>query len=149
MKNKKLKIVLDTNIILSSLSQSSPYRRILDDLLDGVYEIYLSTEILLEYEEKMISNFDKLSADLLLDALIVSPFVHLQNIFYHFPIIKQDPDDNKFIDCAFAANAHFLVTNDKHYHVLQDIAFPKITVVKLEEFIEILKLVKSGSFGFT
>jgi len=49
-------------------------------------------------------------------------------------LITQDPDDNKFIDCAFANNCDFLVTNDKHFSVLNNIDFPKINVVNIEEF---------------
>lgn len=122
---------------------------VLDELYLGTYHLAVTTEILLEYEEKLISNFNEKIAEITLMFLLSSPHTFLQRTYYHFPIIRQDPDDNKFIDCAFTANAHFLVSNDKHYDILQDIGFPKITVVKLEEFIEILKLVKSGDFGFS
>ncbi len=52
-----LKIVLDTNIILSSVSPFSPYRIILDKLDNFSYELCVSTEILLEYEEKLSTIF--------------------------------------------------------------------------------------------
>ena len=48
-------------------------------------------------------------------------------------------DDNKFADCAFASNAHLLVTNDRDFNVLKKIDFPQLTVVKMDEFIELLK----------
>ncbi|MCL2650497.1 MAG: putative toxin-antitoxin system toxin component, PIN family [Candidatus Azobacteroides sp.] len=53
-----LKVVLDTNILLSSISRKSPYGYILTALLENKYELYVSTEILLEYEEKIITIFD-------------------------------------------------------------------------------------------
>lgn len=54
-------------------------------------------------------------------------------------LIPNDPDDNKFVDTAFACNAHFIVTNDRHFNVLKNIEFPKITVIKVEEFVELLQ----------
>ena len=51
---------------------------------------------------------------------------------------KIDPDDNKFINCAFAANVHYLVTNDKHFNILKTTSFPKINLLKIQEFMEIL-----------
>lgn len=47
-------------------------------------------------------------------------------------------DDNKFSDCAFAGNVHYLVTNDKHFNVLSSIPFPKINVISLEVFKNVL-----------
>lgn len=34
--------------------------------------------------------------------------------YYHFRLIESDVDDNKFEDCAVAADAEYIVTNDKH-----------------------------------
>ena len=47
----------------------------------------------------------------------------------------QIKDDNKFVDCAIAAEAKCIVTNDHHYDVLNTIPFPKVEVVSLVEFI--------------
>jgi predicted nucleic acid-binding protein len=53
----KLRIVLDTNVTLSSLSFRLKYRHIIDELMDGTYEIFVTTEISLEYEEKINQFF--------------------------------------------------------------------------------------------
>lgn len=53
--------------------------------------------------------------------------------------IRKDPDDNKFVDCAFAANAAFIVSNDHHFDVLESIDFPKILVLRLQQFAALLK----------
>ena len=49
-------------------------------------------------------------------------------------LITVDPDDNKFVDCAISANAHYIVTNDHHYDVLKDIDFPKVNIVNIQQF---------------
>ena len=57
------------------------------------------------------------------------------NPYYHFKLIVADPDDNKFVDCAVAANAKFIVTEDSHYDVLRDIDFPKVDITPLDDII--------------
>jgi len=59
--------------------------------------------------------------------------------YYHWQLIKQDPDDNKFADCAIAANADYLVTNDKHFNVLKQIQFPKLTVITAQKWLDMVK----------
>ena len=54
-------------------------------------------------------------------------------------LITNDTDDNKFVDCAFAANATFIVSQDHHFDVLKAIDFPKIDVIKLQSFVLMLK----------
>lgn len=54
-------------------------------------------------------------------------------------MISQDPDDNKFVDCAIASNSDWIVTNDKHFHILKGIDFPRVNVISVEDFIHLLK----------
>jgi predicted nucleic acid-binding protein len=60
-------------------------------------------------------------------------------VYYHLHLITADPDDDKFVDCAFKANAKYIVTQDHHYDVLRNIPFPKIEVVDIDEFLSILR----------
>ncbi|MDY6257364.1 MAG: PIN domain-containing protein [Bacteroidaceae bacterium] len=55
--------------------------------------------------------------------------------------ITADPDDNKFVDCAFAANADYLVSEDSHFNILRNMPFPHLNLVTLDEFME-TRLVK-------
>ena len=54
-------------------------------------------------------------------------------------LIQTDKDDNKFVDCAIAAQAKCIISNDHHYDVLVTIPFPHVEVIKLTDFMEILK----------
>ncbi len=45
-----------------------------------------------------------------------------------------DPDDNKFVDCAVAGNAHALVTEDRHFQVLKEQEFPRVRTLSIEGF---------------
>jgi len=135
--DEKLRVVLDTNVILNALSRRLPYQGILRDLISGKYELSLTTEILLEYEEKITEFYSQATADLLLDALTTSNHVQKVEVFFRFNVIS-DLDDNKFLDCAFASNAHFLVSDDRAFRVLKGLEFPKIEVLTLGEFVEVL-----------
>jgi predicted nucleic acid-binding protein len=73
-----------------------------------------------------------------LENLLENQNIKLCNPEYKWNLITKDPDDNKFVDCAIASNADWIVTNDKHFHLLRDIDFPKVNVISIEEFIDLL-----------
>ena len=58
---------------------------------------------------------------------------------FKWNLISADPDDNKFVDCAVAANADFIVTNDAHFNILKTVSFPKVNTISLQEFILLLQ----------
>ena len=58
-----------------------------------------------------------------------------QETYIHFGLIEADADDNKFVDCAVAANAEYIVTNDKHFDILKHINWPKVSVIAIKEFL--------------
>ena len=59
--------------------------------------------------------------------------------FYFWQLIEQDFDDNKFVDCAVACNADYLVSNDRHFEALAALDFPKVRVIRAQEFLEIVQ----------
>lgn len=129
------RIVLDTNCLLQSLPSSSPYHKIWADLLDGQIQLCVNTEILNEYEEIISSKTTREIAHNVVEAIARLSTTFFQDSFYHFGLITSDTDDNKFVDCAIAANAEYIVTNDKHFDVLKNIPWPKLAVITIKEFI--------------
>lgn len=134
----QLKIVLDTNVLLRSVSRRSAYAIILDKLYENAFEIYITNDILLEYEEKITDIFSNETAELIIGAFALLPNVKKVDIHFHLNLIVADPDDNKFCDCAFAGNVHFLVTDDRHFTILKSISFPSINVITLDQFKELI-----------
>jgi putative PIN family toxin of toxin-antitoxin system len=137
MKNN-LKVVLDTNIILSSISSKSPYKIIFDKIFTGELDVFVTTDILLEYEEKIQQNFNKHLAEITIQSLEILDNVFYTDAHFQFKLIQNDEDDNKFVDCAIASNVHYLVSNDKHFTILKTIDFPKVNIIKMNEFIKLL-----------
>jgi uncharacterized protein len=133
-----LKVVLDTNVLLRCISRKSAFALVLDKLYDGAYELYLSNDILFEYEEKITEVFSKETAELIIGAFALLDNVVKTEVYFQLNIISADADDNKFVDCAFAANVNFIVTEDKHFNILKTVTFPSINVITLDAFKEIL-----------
>lgn len=136
-----MKVVLDTNIILASISPFSKYRLVMDRFEQGDFVLCLTTDIMLEYEEKLAENFKPTVAELFAGGLHLKKNVKFTEVFFNWRLIYPDMDDNKFVDCAIAANVHYLVTNDRDYRALKHIEFPKINLLTMEEFMEILQQV--------
>lgn len=129
-----MKLVIDTNVIIAALSSKSKYHWLIQWLIEGRYELCITEEIYLEYEEKLTEKYSIGIARSFLKALKELANVVSVNISYNWQLIQADPDDNKFADCCIAANALFLITNDKHFRILETVKFPKINVINLEDF---------------
>ncbi|MCQ2315673.1 MAG: putative toxin-antitoxin system toxin component, PIN family [Bacteroidales bacterium] len=133
------RVVLDTNCLLASLSSRSENFIAWRSLHEGKYILCVSNEILSEYEEIIASKTNTLIAENVINAIADSRFVEFIDPQFRLNLIEVDKDDNKFVDCAFASNATFIVSNDKHFDILSMISFPKINVLKMNEFIKTLK----------
>ena len=133
-----MRVVLDTNCLLASLSSRSENFCVWQSLHKGQYILCVSNEILAEYEEIIAQKTNTTVAENVINALVDSDYVVFVDPQFHLGLITADPDDNKFVDCAFAANATFIVSNDHHFDVLTTIAFPKINILRLQKFIKLL-----------
>ena len=129
------RIVLDTNCLLQSLPSKSPYHKIWTDILDGHIQLCVNTEILNEYEEILSGKTTKEIAHNVVEAIARLSTTYFQDAYFHFGLITADTDDNKFVDCAIAADAEYIVTNDKHFEVLNSIPWPKLSVINIKEFV--------------
>lgn len=134
----ELKIVIDTNVLVSALSSKSNYHWVIDLLLEEKFDLYITDEILFEYEEILKARYSESVATNFLTALKELPNVHFAHVYFRWNLIS-DPDDNKFADCYIAAGANYLLSHDAHFSVLKQITFPKVNVMKLDEFQSTIK----------
>jgi len=132
------RLVLDTNTLIQCVSRRSRYHELWLSLLDGRNQLCVTTEILAEYAEILERKTTATFAALVLDVITNNPYTLFITPYFKFNVITADPDDNKFVDCAVAANAHFIVTDDHHYDVLLDMDFPKVSIIKLDEMMRLL-----------
>lgn len=129
-------VVLDTNCLLQIISRNSPYFSVWRAFDEGKYFLCVSSEIINEYQEIVGRLTNPFVAENVIEFILNSPFCLRFDPQYHFNLISQDPDDNKFVDCAIIANADYIVTEDSHFNVLEAIPFPKVNVVTLEAFLK-------------
>lgn len=130
----ELKVVVDTNVLLISISSRSQYHWLFQGLLKNEFQIVVTNEILTEYEEIISNKYSPAVAQNVIRTLLMLPNVSKIDVFYRWYLITSDVDDNKFEDCAAATNADFIVTNDRHFDVLKVVRFPVITVINIEQF---------------
>jgi putative PIN family toxin of toxin-antitoxin system len=135
----RLRLVLDTNVFLVSLAPQYKYHWIYECVVQNRFDLCMSTEILLEYEETVQERYGLTATDAKLSYLLLLPNVQLIEPSYRWNLIEQDKDDNKFVDCFVAANADYIVGNGRHFNGLNNIGFPPIRVLKYEEFETICK----------
>jgi putative PIN family toxin of toxin-antitoxin system len=133
-------IVLDTNCLVQIISQHSPYRPAWQAFRDGRYTLCVSNDILTEYNEILERVANAAVAHNIVNAIARSPYTRMIDPQYRFGLIEQDPDDNKFVDCAIIAGADYIVSEDAHFRILADIPFPSVAVIRLDEFIKDLDL---------
>ena len=124
-------IVLDTNCLLASLSRNKEEYIIWKSLQEGKYNLCVTTEILDEYTEIIERNLSSTIAENVMFLLLNLDNVVFTHTYFRFNYITSDPDDNKFVNCAIASNASFIVTNDNHFKELDSIDFPKVNHTRL------------------
>lgn len=129
-----LKVVIDTNCWVQSLPKRSSTHWLYQSVVQGKIEIVVSTEILMEYAEILGRFYTPEVADLFLKLLTNLPNLHRNMIDFKWNLIIQDPDDNKFVDCALNSSADLIVTEDKHFHVLSSVPFPTMQVENIASF---------------
>jgi len=136
---KPPRIVLDTNCLLQILGAHSPYHFLFADFLAGKYTLCVSTEVLLEYEEILRTKASPVAADLFMKVISRSRNVVRKDPYFRLDVIKQDYDDNKFVDCAFVCQADYIVTEDGHFNDAAKSSFPQFRILDLDSFADTIR----------
>lgn len=110
-----IKVVLDTNILLSStLWNNSEAQKLLFKLIRKNVQIYSSVEILSEYQEVLKRDFDYSDKEISYIMEKIFTFTTLIKPKKRVDVVKDDPDDNKIIECAIESSSKNIITYDKH-----------------------------------
>ena len=129
-------VVIDTNSLIMAISSRSAYHQIWQSFFEGDYCLCVSNEILEEYIEVIARNISINAARYVAYTIMERKNVRQIAPSYKWNLITADPDDNKFVDCAIAANAKFIVTEDHHFNVLKEIGFPSVDVINIDDFLK-------------
>jgi putative PIN family toxin of toxin-antitoxin system len=133
-----MKVVIDCNVFIACLSGKSFCHKIIQALYKGKFTLALSTEIYFEYKEKLLEKYSLTTTNTFLEAIEISPFVKSYINYYSWNLITNDMDDNKYADTYITASADYLLTEDKHFNHLKNIGFPKINIIGIDDFLQLL-----------
>ena len=129
------KIVIDTNIYISAIFWGGKPRSVVDLGRNGQVSIFTSSQIEKEINKKLKTKFglsDEEVAQILLD---FSTFTLPIKASRKITVIDDDPDDDKFIECAVASRAGFIVSGDKHLLNLKE--YKGIKIMKAADFLSL------------
>ncbi|OGF67288.1 MAG: putative toxin-antitoxin system toxin component, PIN family [Candidatus Fischerbacteria bacterium RBG_13_37_8] len=133
-----MKVVIDTNVLISSFFGGKP-RKIIDLWFEGKIVLCLSTPILEEYV-KVLSRFE-FNNELLLARFLNAFEQNDSLLFVNNPEesnwVQEDIADNKFIACARALRADFILSGDIHLKQLKEIS--SIKILSPAEFLKYFK----------
>jgi putative PIN family toxin of toxin-antitoxin system len=110
-----MKVVLDTNVLISGIFFHGPPYKILKAWQEKKLTIVITQEILLEYQrvsDELSEEFTNIQINQILDLITThAEVVDTKDIEV---AICKDPDDNKFVVCALASKTRFIVSGDRH-----------------------------------
>jgi putative PIN family toxin of toxin-antitoxin system len=135
-------VTLDTNILVSAfISRGNEYRILRLAKLEKI-KLSLSLEILEEFKEVISrpkfgfsqEQINKATKELLSVSEILITSSKLE-------VVKEDPDDNKILECALDGKSEFIISGDRHLLDLKE--YKKIKILTSREFLEKYKWAKN------
>jgi hypothetical protein len=130
-----LKVVIDTNVVISALLFGGAPGKLIAFWQRGIIRPAASNEIIDEYLRVLTYPKFKLSEEEI-NYLLYQEIIPYFDVIDAHPgprIIKKDPEDDKFIRCALAANAKYIISGDRHLLALKE--YQKIKILTPADFI--------------
>lgn len=137
-----MNVVVDTNVVVSRfLSSKGTPAHIFEHWQAGTFELLVSEDILTEYER--VLNYPDLRARHHLSAAEIADIISdFRKFAVHIAVeetpqvIKKDPDDDKFLVCAAAGGAAYIVSGDPHLLALKE--YQEIPILPPAAFLSLL-----------
>lgn len=138
MAGRKPRVVIDTNVLVSSLWGGNP-GRVVEQWKDGGFLLLVSLQILKEYLA-VFARFGLSDVQLKERGLLFleSPFSILVHPTTEVDAVPKDPADNRFLECAIAGKADWVVSGDRHLLDLK--SFRQIPILNPADFLEMRRL---------
>lgn len=135
-----MKIVCDTNVLISALLWGGTPGRILDRIEAGLDTLYTSRLLLQELEDvlnypkitRILERRDLSSSDIL--ELVIENAQIMETSNTPMRVVPDDPDDDHVIECAVTAHADYIITGDSHLLALK--AWKSIPILSAGEYLK-------------
>jgi uncharacterized protein len=110
-----MRVVLDTNVIVSAILFGGKPRQILKAGISGTIRIHISNTLVAELQgvlQKPKFGFNsQIIQSIIAEMTSLAEWVEPKE---HFDLIDDDPADNQVIDCAIEAKADYIISGDRH-----------------------------------
>jgi hypothetical protein len=131
-----MRVVLDTNTVISALLFTGTASRLVALWQSRRIAVLVSKAILEEYLRVLAyPKFDL--GDQEIKTLIqeeLLPFVRTVRVRKHLAVVRRDPEDNKFLECAVAGRAKYVVTSDLDLRQLE--TYRGIPILTVGQFLQ-------------
>ncbi len=139
---RRVRVVADTNTVVSGLLWQSTPRQVLDAARTSTIQLFTSAILLAELEDVLsrpkfaqrLALAGTTAHELVLGYAALAAVVEPVAIE---PIIAADPDDDAVVACAVAAQANIIVSGDSHLLDLQQ--YHDIAILRAAELIARLR----------
>ena len=129
-----MKIAVDTNFLVSATQWDySVSHKLLQKLIRNNAEIFTTKEILEEFAEVLKRDFLYNEEEIRNILEKVLQFLTLVTPSKKVDVVKEDPEDNKIIECAVESQVDYILSYDKHLLNLKE--YEGIKIVKPEELV--------------
>ena len=115
-----MRLVLDTNVLVSAAFWNGPERRLLQACLRGIHELIASPFILEELRRVLTEKFDVPDGDVREYVMLLVRVAVLVDPARDLRVVKADPSDDRILEAAVTGNAHSIVTGDRHLLSLKE-----------------------------
>lgn len=124
-----LRVVLDTNVLISGLCFGGRPAKVLEYALTGKIKLFTSAILISEFKAVMDAKFPgrQIAVVETLNELSQLWEVIPDTALPHLRHVADDPTDDRVLECAVAAQADFIVSGDKHLLSLE--SFGKIPIL--------------------
>lgn len=127
------KIVIDTNVYISAIFWGGKPRKVVDLGRDKKIHIFSSVDIEKEVAEKLMTKFKFDEEEVNQILLDISTFTIPVRVTKRIQAVTDDPDDDKFIECAVSCKADYIISGDRHLLALKEYA--GIKILRASEFL--------------
>jgi len=132
-----MKVILDTNVIVSGIFWKGASEKVLYAWADDKFKLVISSEIIKEIIKTLMNFKIKLPFnEILLWLSVLLWKAELVEPEERVDVVKDDPDDNKFIEAAIEGNADYIVSQDKHLLNIKE--YKGIKIILPEDFLKII-----------
>ena len=132
-----MKVVLDTNVLISALIKAGKPRNLLNKLINDE-QIIFSSAILEEFlevvEDPKVARYTS-QQDVTIFLNILGKAAKMVQTKSQFKAVKEDPDDDAIVRAAFDGKADYIVSGDKHLLALKE--FKGIKILTIDEMLSL------------